>query len=95
MADTEPAIPPALAEFFGSLMNRPLVPASSTQETRHVGDADVPWAEIGDGSAIQMLHIDLTLGLWISKVRLPGGYSVTKHLHTGIVYAVTLEGRWF
>lgn len=63
--------------------------------TQLVKADDLPWAEAGDGSAIQLQHVDLNTNLWISKTRLPPGYKVIKHFHTGLVYAVTLQGRWF
>ena len=41
-----------------------------------------------------MLHVDLNQGLWISKTRLPPGFQVATHFHTGLVFAVTLKGSW-
>jgi 2,4'-dihydroxyacetophenone dioxygenase len=84
-----------LAAFFQDLAARPMIPASGGSETLHVGDEDLPWLEVGDGSAIQLLHVDLDQGLWISKTRLPPGYSVVTHYHTGLVFAVTLKGSWY
>ena len=95
MADADPAIPPALAAFAAAMAARPIIPAASDQDTLHVGADDVPWFEIGDGSALQLLHVDLVQGLWISKTRLPPGHKVITHYHTGIVFAVTLQGRWY
>ncbi|MEY2756698.1 MAG: hypothetical protein RIR33_476 [Pseudomonadota bacterium] len=63
--------------------------------TMLVRNEDLPWAEAGDGSAIKLLHVDLASNLWISLTRLPPGYRVITHFHTGHVYAVTLKGRWF
>lgn len=88
-------IPAALQDFVAKVMARPIVPTSSDQETMHVGADDLPWMEAGDGSALQLLHVDLTQGLWISKTRVPPAYRVPKHYHTGLVFAVTLQGRWF
>lgn len=95
MNDMTPAIPEALAAFAAKMAARPLVPTSSAAETMHVGKDDLPWLEAGDGSALQLLHVDLTQGLWISNTRLPPGHKVITHYHTGIVYAVTHQGRWF
>lgn len=94
MTDMTPTIPPALAEFASRMAARPIVPASSDTPTWHVGIDDLPFAEAGDGSAIQLLHVDLNQGLWISNTRLPPNYKVIKHFHTGFVYAVTHKGRW-
>ncbi len=90
-----PAIPPALLKLAENLSKRPLFPASSDQGTLHVGAADLPFAEAGDGSAIQLLHVDLNSNLWISTIRLPSNYQVVKHYHTGHVYGVTFKGRWY
>lgn len=95
MSDMSPAIPAALAEFAAEVAARPIVPAHSDQTTLHVGASDLPWAEAGDGSALQLLHVDLAQGIWISKSRIPPGYKVIKHFHTGMVYAVTLQGSWY
>jgi quercetin dioxygenase-like cupin family protein len=73
---------------------RPIVPAVGALETLHVGADDLPWMEGGDGSALQLLHVDLNVGLWISKTRLRPGYRVPTHYHTGLVFAVTLQGSW-
>lgn len=94
-ADAVPAIPSALLAFIDKVSKRPMIPANPDVDTMHVGDTDLPWAEAGDGSALQLLHVNLESGLWISKTRLPAGYKVVKHFHTGLVYAVTLKGRWF
>jgi quercetin dioxygenase-like cupin family protein len=83
-----------LAVFFQDYAARPMIPASGGAETLHIGDDELPWLEAGDGSAIQLLHVDLNQGLWISKTRLPPGYTVATHYHTGLVFAVTLKGEW-
>jgi 2,4'-dihydroxyacetophenone dioxygenase len=84
-----------LMAFAQKVMARPIVPTDGALPTLHVGDNELPWAEAGDGSAIQLLHVDLNGGLWISKTRLPPGYRVPTHYHTGLVYAVTLKGSWW
>lgn len=93
--DDAPAVDPRLAAFAQARAARPIVPADGLLPTLHIGDEDLPWLEAGDGSALQLLHVDLSQGLWISKTRLPPGYQVATHYHTGIVFAVTLEGSWF
>lgn len=92
---TPPAVPPALMEFGARMAARPIWPDGEDAETLLVRRDDLPWAEAGDGSAIQLLHVDLKQNVWISNTRLPAGYKVVKHYHSGIVYAVTLQGRWF
>jgi quercetin dioxygenase-like cupin family protein len=83
-----------LAAFAAELRAKPPVPAAGLLPTQHIGAEELPWAEAGDGSAIQLLHVDLNQGLWISKTRLPAGYRVITHYHTGLVFAVTLQGSW-
>lgn len=95
MTSAPSPIPPALMALAESLAKRPMFPQDGGNGTLHVAAEHLPWAEAGDGSAIQILHVDLNTNLWISKVRLPPGYRVVKHYHTGHVYGVTLQGRWF
>ena len=80
--------------FFLSRGGRPIIPVQGALETLHVGANETPWMEIGGGAALQLLHVDLNQGLWISKTRLPPGFTVATHYHTGLVFAVTLEGTW-
>jgi quercetin dioxygenase-like cupin family protein len=62
----------------------------------HIGaDCKLPYADLGDGSAIQLLQVDLNTGLWISRVRFQPGCTIERHYHTGSVFAVTLEGNWY
>ena len=51
MADIDPVIPAALAEFAAEIAARPMVPTHSDQATLHVGMSDLPWVEAGDGIA--------------------------------------------
>lgn len=64
-------------------------------ETLHIGIDDMPWVPLGEGLELQLLHVDLNVGLWINRTRMKPGTSVTTHFHAGMVLAVTLEGRWF
>lgn len=95
MDDGTPVSPEArLAAAVAEFSARPIVPAVGALDTLHVGANDLPWLDAGDGSALQLLHVDLNLGLWISKTRLRPGYRVPTHYHTGLVFAVTLQGSW-
>ncbi|MEM1111586.1 MAG: 2,4'-dihydroxyacetophenone dioxygenase family protein [Pseudomonadota bacterium] len=65
------------------------------KEAAHIGvDSNLPYVDLGDGSELQLLQVDLDTGLWISKVRFAPGCTIDRHYHTGSVYAVTLEGCW-
>lgn len=96
MADTLAApAPDKLAAFIAAAMARPVVPAEGALETAHVGDDELPWMDTGSGAALQLLHVDLNTGLWVSKTRLAPGYRVPTHYHTGLVFAMTLKGAWY
>lgn len=84
-----------MAAFVAQVMARPVVPASGALETLHLGDDDLPYMTAPDGAGLQLLHVDLNVGLWISKTRLPPGSRVPTHYHTGLVFAVTLQGAWY
>lgn len=84
-----------LAGLAAEFARRPIVPTRGVLDTLHIGADDLPYAEAGDGSALQLLHVDLNQGLWISRVRLRPGMQVMTHYHTGFVYGVTHQGRWF
>ncbi len=71
------------------------VPMQALTHAIHIGESDLPHVEIGDGSTIQLLQVDLNVGLWVVRTRFNPGYQVTKHYHTGSVFAVTLAGSWF
>ena len=60
----------------------------------HRGEDETPFVDIGDGSSMQVLHIDLDRGLWVVRTRFQPGYSVPTHRHTGDVFAFTLSGSW-
>lgn len=87
--------PDKLAAFMQSAAARPIIPATGALETSHVGDNELPYMTAGEGAGLQLLHVDLNTGLWVSKTRLPPGYRVPTHYHTGLVFAVTLQGAWY
>jgi len=60
----------------------------------HRGEADLPFIEVGDGSHIQLLQVDVEVGLWVVRTRFEPGVTIPTHKHTGQVYAFTLAGRW-
>ena len=63
--------------------------------TLHVGAQDLPFVTIAAGVELQLLHVDLSSGLWVNRTRLQPGARVPTHLHAGTVYAVTLSGSWY
>lgn len=60
----------------------------------HRGADELPFVDIGDGSQIQLLQVDIDTGLWVIRTRFSPGYQVQTHKHTGEVFAFTLAGSW-
>jgi len=60
----------------------------------HRAESDLPFVDIGDGSTMQLVHVDIEQGLWVVRTRFNPGYQVQTHKHTGPVFAFTLAGRW-
>ncbi len=71
------------------------IPMNDAKEAMHIGRDDLPWLTSEDGAKIQVLHIDLNLGLWVVRTRWQPGYAVQTHYHTGPVFAVTHSGSWY
>ena len=84
MSEPMPDTPPSM----------PVVPLQGAAEALHIGADDLPFVDLGDGTHIQVLQIDLAQGLWIVKTRFDPGVTIAKHYHTGPVFAVTLSGSW-
>ena len=62
--------------------------------TIHRGLADLPWVDIGGGSVIRLVRVDLATGIWVVHTRFSPGAAVQTHKHTGHVDAFTLSGSW-
>lgn len=62
--------------------------------TVHRGEDELPFVNLGDGSLLQVLQVDLGAGIWIIRNRFVPGTSVQRHRHTGAVYAFTQSGSW-
>lgn len=60
----------------------------------HRGEEELPFVDIGDGSLLQLLQVDVEHGLWVIRTRFQPGYVVQTHRHTGEVFAFTISGRW-
>src|SRR3954470_22193447 len=63
-------------------------------EALHLGAADLPFVEIGDGNKLKVIHVDEKEGLWIVENIFQAGYAVQKHRHTGPVWGYTISGAW-
>ena len=60
----------------------------------HRSEDDLPFVELGDGVELQVLQIDIELGLWVIRNRFQPGCRVQTHKHTGQVFAFTQSGSW-
>ncbi len=60
----------------------------------HRGESELPFVDLGDGSTLQLLQVDIEAGLWVIRTRFQPGYLVQTHKHTGQVFAFTLTGSW-
>jgi quercetin dioxygenase-like cupin family protein len=60
----------------------------------HRGEDDLPFVDLGEGTTLQVLQVDLAGGVWIIRNRFSPETTVQKHQHTGQVYAFTQTGRW-
>lgn len=72
-----------------------MIPAHGLTEAIHIGESDLPFVDGGDGTQIQLLQVDLNQGLWVVRTRFAAGQRVSKHYHTGPVFAVTFSGCWY
>jgi len=89
----------AVTQDFSTTPAAPAAPASiipvPIKAAHHIAhDAPLPFVDLGDGSALQLLQVDLTTGQWIVRVRFEPGCTIDTHYHTGSVFAVTLNGHW-
>ena len=60
----------------------------------HRGEDELPFVDIGQGSTLQLLQVDIDQGLWVVRNRFAPGTTIDTHKHTGEVFAFTLSGSW-
>ena len=60
----------------------------------HRGQSELPFVDLGDGTHMQVLQIDVEAGLWVIRTKFEPGVTVPTHKHTGEVFAFTLAGSW-
>jgi quercetin dioxygenase-like cupin family protein len=58
------------------------------------GEHELPFVDLGDGSTLQLLQVDVDQGLWVIRTKFQAGMTVDTHKHTGTVHAFTLSGSW-
>ena len=60
----------------------------------HRGEEELPFVDLGDGSKLQVLQVDIDAGLWVIRNKFVPGTKVQRHKHTGQVFAFTQSGAW-
>lgn len=60
----------------------------------HRGETELPFVDLGDGTLLQLLQVDLSVGVWVVRNRFAPGTTIATHKHTGHVYAFTQKGSW-
>ena len=60
----------------------------------HRSEDELPFVALGDGSHLQLLQIDIEVGLWVIRTRFEPGVVVQTHKHTGAVFAFAIAGSW-
>ena len=60
----------------------------------HRGEDELPFVSTGDGTHLQLLHVDVEQGLWVVRTRFEPGVVIQRHKHTGPVHAFTRAGAW-
>ena len=60
----------------------------------HVGGAELPFVDLGDGSKFKVIQVKEGEGLWIVENVFQAGYEVQTHKHTGPVWGYTTSGAW-
>ncbi len=67
---------------------------SSPSDAIHLGDDEVPWVDLPDGSKLKLVMANTSEGLWIVRNLFQPGFNVQRHKHTGPVFGYTLSGAW-
>lgn len=60
----------------------------------HRAEDELPFITFADGTAMQVIQVNLTAGEWVVRSRFPAGTTQQTHMHTGHVHAFTLSGSW-
>lgn len=70
------------------------VTVNAARPAVHVGMDDLPFLPVSAGESFQLIQVYLAQGLWIVRSRFQPNTTLTRHFHTGPVFAVTLSGTW-
>jgi 2,4'-dihydroxyacetophenone dioxygenase len=63
-------------------------------EAVHIGEEEIPFVTLPDGSQLKILQVRRQEGLWIIRTKFNAGYQVQTHRHTGPVWGYTVSGAW-
>jgi 2,4'-dihydroxyacetophenone dioxygenase len=61
----------------------------------HRSEDELPFVDLGDGSTLQLIQVDLHNGVWVVRNKFKAGITIPTHKHTGHVYAFTQTGSWY
>ena len=70
------------------------ITSPQSTEAVHRGADEMPWAEMGGGNKLKVLHVDEREGLWIVENIFMAGFAAQTHRHTGPVWGYTTSGAW-
>jgi 2,4'-dihydroxyacetophenone dioxygenase len=84
---------PDQTSLSDQIQARPIVPPPFRGAMLRL-ESDLPFIDLGDGSQMQLIQVDLAQGLWIVRMLFHPGCRIDRHYHTGPVYAFTLSGAW-
>lgn len=68
--------------------------ATAIPPSSHLGEEDLPWATLPDGTQLKVVYVGRSEGLWVIRTRFPAGICLQTHRHTGPVWAFTTSGAW-
>jgi quercetin dioxygenase-like cupin family protein len=68
--------------------------AFAPAESIHIGAADLPFVDIGEGAKLKVLQVKRGENLWIIENIFQAGYEVQTHRHSGPVFGYTTAGAW-
>jgi 2,4'-dihydroxyacetophenone dioxygenase len=60
----------------------------------HVGADELPFVDIGDGSMLKVIQVNLSEGVWVVENIFQPSFVSPTHKHTGCVYGFTVSGAW-
>ena len=60
----------------------------------HIGAAELPFVDIGNGNKLKVIQVKEREGLWIVENIFQSGFEVQTHRHTGPVWGYTTTGAW-